>query len=487
MTENNRIEYKQELTDDLEKEVVAFLNAQVGGILYMGINKTGKAVGVSDTDGLQLKIKDRLKNNILPSCMGLFDVIHETIENKNIIKVNVASGAEKPYYIKKKGMSEKGCYIRIGSAAEPMPITMIEELFSKRTRNSLGKIVSNQQDLSFEQLKIYYEAKKLKLGEKFAQNLEMLTKKGEYNYVAYLLADENGNSIKVAKYANTDRVDLIESNEYGYCSLVKATKSVLDKLELENKTITKITSKERIETRLWNAIALREAVINALIHNDYTREVPPKFEIFSNRLEITSYGGLFEGMTQNDFFDGLSLPRNKELMRIYKDLDMVEQLGSGVPRILQAYSKDCFKFSDNYLRMTLPRSVIENNKVSDEDSNQDKELVFNTIEEVIVFSTQLSNQVSDQVSDQVKNLVHNEFGAKALSILKYVTTPKSSIDIFNHLGISNHTKNKQKHLDPIINCHWVAYVNPDNPKDRNQKYTITKAGSIVLKLLRGNN
>jgi len=121
--------------------------------------------------------------------------------------------------------------------------------------------------------------------------------------------------------------------------------------------------------------------------------------------------------------------------------------------------------------------------MSDEDSNQDKELVFNTIEEVVVFST----QVSDQVSDQVKNLIHNEFGAKALSILKYVTTPKSSVDIFNHLGISNHTKNKQKHLDPIINCHWVAYVNPDNHKDKNQKYTITKAGSVVLKLLRGKN
>jgi ATP-dependent DNA helicase RecG len=59
-------------------------------------------------------------------------------------------------------------------------------------------------------------------------------------------------------------------------------------------------------------------------------------------------------MTQEDFFDGLSLPRNKELMRIYKDLGMVEQLGSGVPRILQAYNKDCFKFSENYLRMTFP-------------------------------------------------------------------------------------------------------------------------------------
>jgi predicted HTH transcriptional regulator len=73
-SETNRIEYKQQLTDDLEKEVVAFLNYQEGGLIYIGINKEGQAVGVWDSDGDMLKIKDRLKNNIMPSCMGLFDV-----------------------------------------------------------------------------------------------------------------------------------------------------------------------------------------------------------------------------------------------------------------------------------------------------------------------------------------------------------------------------------------------------------------------------
>ena len=256
-------------------------------------------------------------------------------------------------------MSEKGCFIRVGSASEPMNTTMIEDLFSKRTRNSLGKIVSNRQDLTFEQLKIYYEAQSRPLKGQFSRTLELVTKENEFNYVAYLVADENGTSIKVAKYAGLDRADLIESNEYGYCSLVKATKAVLEKLEIENKTSTKITSKERIEKRLWNPIAVREAVINAIIHNDYTREVPPKFEIFPDRLEITSYGGLFEGMTQEDFFSGLSLPRNKELMRVFKDLDMVEQLGSGVPRILLSYSQDCFIFSDSFLRISIPRTIQE--------------------------------------------------------------------------------------------------------------------------------
>ncbi len=199
MTENNRIEYKQELTNDLEKEIVAFLNAHEGGILYIGIDKSGNAVGVEDADDLQLRIKDRLKNNIFPSCMGLFDVIHETREGKDIVKVNVASGSEKPYYIKKKGMSEQGCYIRVGSAAEPMTIAMIEELFSKRTRNSLGKIVSNRQDLTFEQLKIYYNTQGFELNKEFLSSIDLYTPEGQFNYVAYLLADNNAVSMKVAK------------------------------------------------------------------------------------------------------------------------------------------------------------------------------------------------------------------------------------------------------------------------------------------------
>ena len=75
MTESNRIEYKQELNDKLEKEVVAFLNYREGGLIYIGIAKTGEVIGVEDCDAVQLKIKDRLRNNILPSCLGLFDEI----------------------------------------------------------------------------------------------------------------------------------------------------------------------------------------------------------------------------------------------------------------------------------------------------------------------------------------------------------------------------------------------------------------------------
>lgn len=358
MPETNRIEYKAQLTKDLdlEKEVVAFLNYHEGGLVYIGVDKNGNAVGVADPDADMLKIKDRIKNNIAPSAMGLFDVVAEEMDGQPIIKIIVASGSEKPYFKKKYGMTEKGSFLRVGTAAEPMPQAMIDKLFAGRTRNSIGKIKSHRQDLNFEQLSIYYQEKGKTLNSQFKKNLELLTEDGDLNYAAYLLADVNNISIKVAKYKGLDRVNLAENNEYGYCSLIKATKSVLDKLEVENTTFATITSKERIEERLWNAVALREAVLNAFVHNDYTREVPPKFEVFDDRIEITSAGSLPEGLSQEEFFEGVSIPRNKELMRVYKDVELVEQLGSGIPRILQSYGRDCFKFMDNFTRMVFPSS-----------------------------------------------------------------------------------------------------------------------------------
>jgi predicted HTH transcriptional regulator len=173
VSETNRIEHKRELTKDLdlEKEVIAFLNYHEGGIIYIGIDKDGSVYGVEDADSDMLKIKDRLKNNIQPSCLGLFDVRAENRGEKALIKITIASGPEKPYFKRKYGMTERGCFIRIGTAAEPMTQKMIEELFARRTRNSLGKIVSRKQDLRFEQLRIFFEEAGFSLNENFAANL----------------------------------------------------------------------------------------------------------------------------------------------------------------------------------------------------------------------------------------------------------------------------------------------------------------------------
>tara|TARA_R110002051_G_scaffold15064_2_gene47624 strand:- start:20037 stop:21344 length:1308 start_codon:yes stop_codon:yes gene_type:complete len=428
MSETNRIEYKEKLTKDLdlEKEVIAFLNYLEGGLIYIGIDKKGETLGVVDIDGDMLKIKDRIKNNIAPSAMGLFDVVVEERSGKNIIKIIVAGGSEKPYFKKKYGMTEKGSFIRVGTAAEPMPQAMIDKLFATRTRNSIGKIKSHRQDLNFEQLHIYYQENGKPLNKQFKKNLELLTEDGFLNYAAYLLADVNNVSIKVAKYKGLNRVELVENNEYGYCSLIKATKSVLDKIAVENTTFATITSKQRIERKLWNPIALREAIYNAIVHNDYTREVPPKFEIFDDRIEITSAGSLPEGLSEMDFFEGVSIPRNKELMRVYRDLELVEQLGSGVPRILESYGKDCFRFMDNFTRMTFP--------------------------------------VSEQVTPQVE------------SLLKAFAGEHNRQELQELLNLSDRKYFRENYLQPALEIELIELTIPDKPKSSKQKYRLTEKG-----------
>jgi predicted HTH transcriptional regulator len=384
-------------------------------------------------------------------------------------------------------MSEKGSFFRNGTAADPMPQKMIDELFSKRTKNSLGKIKSSRQNLSFEQLKIYYQEKGKPLNEQFATNLELLDESGNYNYVAYLMADSNGTSIKVAKYKGINRVNLEENPDFGYESLIKSAKSVLDKIEIENKFITEITSHERSDKRYWSPIALREAILNAFVHNDYATEVPPKFEFFEDRIEITSTGGLPLGLSEKEFFEGYSVPRNKEIMRIFKDVGLVEQLGSGVPRILESYGKECFTFSEHFLRMTFYADGKSNqvgNQVGNQVSNQGDHnstigSVYRLGESILAYFDSIAYKPTqrsyEKYTKEAKSLTEDES-----QIINFCASPKKRKEILEDcLGISNQTKNFKTNIEPLIERELIQQTIKDKPQSQYQKYIQTTKGKVV--------
>lgn len=351
--EDTRNEFKEILNDKLEKEVISFLTA-TGGNIYIGVKDNGEIVGINDdVDKLQLIIKDRIKNNILPSTLGLFDIDVKTFNEKKYIHITIASGNEKPYYLRKKGMIPEGCFIRVGSSCESLNEKQIEELYSKRTKTLLTSIVSPTQNLAFSQLKIYYEEKGYIINDNFLKQLGLLMDDGKYNYLAYLLSDRNNISIKVATYSGNDAYDLIESEEYGYCCLVKAAKNVINKFDQINKTFTKITYEDRKEVKMFDSVAIKEAILNSFVHTLWEREYPPKFEIFNDHIAISSTGGLPLNVSKEDFLKGFSAPTHPELMRIFKDLELVEQLGTGIIRILKTYDKDVYEFSDNFIRVNF--------------------------------------------------------------------------------------------------------------------------------------
>ncbi len=344
------VEYKRELTDDLEKEVAAFLNAS-GGELFIGMDDDGGVYGIPEPDSTALAVIDRIKNNILPATLGLFNVEVKHDEHTPFIFLTIAQGLEKPYYLKKYGMSPKGCYTRIGSQSSPMTLKLIAELRSQRVAHTLSNALSPNQHLSFTQLKIYYAEKGFDTGgEFFLRNLGLLTDDGRYNYAAYLMADNNGNSMKVARFRGTKKLDILERNEYGRSCLIKSTYQILDKLEVINSTIVRVGgAAARREFRLVEKDALREAVLNAILHNDYIHGSYPVVEVYDDRIDVVSSGGLPVGMTEDEFFAGRSHPRNRELMRIFSDMDLCEQLGSGMKKILRTYPRDIFDISEHFI------------------------------------------------------------------------------------------------------------------------------------------
>jgi len=152
------IEYKSELTDDFERAAAAFMNS-LGGKLFIGVNDDGNIMGIQNPDKISLAVIDRIKNNIVPATLGLFNVEVKEERENSYICVTVAEGLEKPYYLKKYGMSVKGCYTRIGSQSSPMKQKLIHEFSLRRIANTLSNVVNPNQHLAFTQLGIYYAVK----------------------------------------------------------------------------------------------------------------------------------------------------------------------------------------------------------------------------------------------------------------------------------------------------------------------------------------
>ena len=397
--EDARNEFKIKLTDRFEDEVISFLNTN-GGNIFIGVDDKGNVVGINgNIDFLQRKIKDRIKDNIMPSTLGLYDVIALEENNKKYIKVIIAKGSERPYYLKGMGMTPDSCFIRVGSAIQSMSSEMISNEFRRRTKNSLKNILSPKQDLTFSQLKIYYEEKGFVINNNFLKQLDLYTDDGKYNYNAYLLADNNTISIRFGKYEGTNAVNLIENEDFGNCSIVKATKSILNKLKIENKIYTKIEYPERKEIKMYDYTAVREAVVNAIVHNDWSNEYAPKFEMFSDRLVISSNGGIQSSTTKEEFLEGFSLPRNKELMKVFNDLDLVEQMGTGIIRILQSYNKNVFEFFPNFIRVTFPYNENKFKTSKKEVKNSNLSEIQKSIIELMVDSPMITQETLARLLD----------------------------------------------------------------------------------------
>ena len=228
--------------------------------------------------------------------------------------------------------------------------------------NSLETICSQYQDLTFNSLINYYGSKGIYLNiETFKENLGLLTADGHYNLLAQLLSDNSRINVRVAVFAGKTKADpMFSVKEFGMMNLLLSLDKVLDYGDTFN--IPQADERHRMITRkevsLFDANAYREAIINAFVHNDWTRNNAPMFTFYSDRIEILSHGALSPKLTIKDFYKGKSEPTNKKLSDIFVQLHISERTGRGVPTILKSYGENAFEFASNWIQVTIPFNFI---------------------------------------------------------------------------------------------------------------------------------
>lgn len=353
--ESDKVELKEKFNDKFVKEVVAFLNTE-GGQIFIGVNDAGFAVGVKNIDETMRRISDVLTSQIEPRPEDEVDVRVVFAEGKSVLAINIKKGKFPIYCIKKFGYSVSGCLVRIGTTCREMTEQQIRRRYQQHFFNSdiLSSSTSSRQDLTFNVLRPLYIEKGFILHEEtFAKNLGLLTNEGKYNVMAELLSDQNRFSLIFVKFAGEDKSAISQRSDYGRKSILFGYEQMMNRISAENICLSDTTVRPRIDTYCYDYDSVNEAVVNAIVHNDWSIS-EPQVSFFSNRIEILSHGGLPYNLSLEDFFAGVSKPRNARLMRIFSDLDIVDHTGHEIPIIVKRYGKDAFEITDSHVIVTIP-------------------------------------------------------------------------------------------------------------------------------------
>ena len=367
--ESETLELKEKYTDTIAKEIVSFLNG-AGGTILIGVKDNGIVIGVDKIDETLRKISDIITSQIEPNPQDEISSELKFDKGKTIIAIHINKGLNPIYCQKKYGFSSVGCTIRIGTSCKEMTPEQIKIRYEKKFIDTeyMLKRRSHSSDLSFRELKIYYSEKGYRLEDKsFETNLNLRNDAGEYNLLAELLSDRNNIPFIFVKFQGENKASISERSDYGYGCILTTYEKLKNRLQAENICISDTTVRPRKDTYLFNYDCVNEAILNALVHNDWAI-TEPQISMFYNRIEILSHGGLPNGMTKEQFFDGISRPRNATLMRIFLSMGLTEHTGHGIPTIVENYGKDVFEIESNYIRCTIPfekevMSQIDNKNV----------------------------------------------------------------------------------------------------------------------------
>lgn len=349
-------ELKREYVEDIKKTIIAFANTD-GGTLYIGVEDDGTIRGVDDIDATMLKLSSSIRDNIKPDVTLFVNYEIEKIEKKNILKVIVQKGTVCPYYLAGKGIRPEGVYVRHGASTVSATETGIIKMIKETDGDRYEAIRSLNQNLTFIEAEKEFSKRKVLFGENQFKTLKLMTSDGIYTNLGLMLSDQCVHSIKIAVFEGKDKSVFKDRREF-MGSLLKQMNEAYDFIDRYNSTRSEISGLYREDNRDYPMNAVREAMLNALVHRDYSFSGSTLISIFDDHIEFVSIGGLVKGITFEDIMLGISLARNENLANIFYRLSLIEAYGTGIPKILIAYEHENIKpkieTTDNAFKITLP-------------------------------------------------------------------------------------------------------------------------------------
>ena len=358
MLEDKNTEFKREYVEDIKKTLVAFANTD-GGNLYIGIDDDGNAVEVNNIDGVMLQVANVIRDAIKPDLAMFCDITVETVQDKKVVKITVNRGTARPYYLSAKGIRPEGVYVRQGASSVPASESAILSMIRETAGDSYEEARSLIQELTFNEADFVFENKHIPFGEAQKRSLGLIGEDGTYTNLALLLSDQCTHTVKIAVFEGEQKTVFKDRREF--CgSLLKQLNDAYQFIDQFNHTHAHTEGLYRVDKRAYPTEAIREALLNAIVHREYSFSASTLISIFDNRIEFVSIGGLARGISQSDILLGISIARNKKLADVFYRLHLIEAYGTGMPKIIEAYREyglePHIEISDNAFKITLPNT-----------------------------------------------------------------------------------------------------------------------------------
>ena len=412
--ESIHLELKKEYVKDILKTVIAFANTS-GGKIYIGIDDDGKVLGVQRLDTDILKLSNSIRDSIKPDITLFTSILVEKIDSNDVIVVDVQKGASSPYYLTDKGIRPSGVYVRQGDSSVPATDVAILKMIRDTDGDNFEELRSLNQNLDFDFLKKEFEDANIKLEHSQMRTFNIIDEDGLYTNLGLLLSEQCPHTIKAAVFEGSTKEIFKDRFEFSG-SLLKQMKDVYSFLNRYNRTNSEITGLKRTDTREYPEIAIREALLNSIVHKEYSYSSSTLISVFDDKIEIVTIGGLTKGLSEDDIMLGVSILRNRNLANIFYRLKLIEAYGTGIPKIIESYNeynvKPKIEISSNAFKITLPNTLKEKSISKLEKNLSDKEyLIVNMLKEnEYIKRTDIEKNLSISSSMAIKllrNMVEN--------------------------------------------------------------------------------